>query len=109
MREGVWDAANTPFLSWKWGGSCPTWSGLKRDGEDRGGRKFTSNHPGVVQFSFADGSVRALRKGSSWIDWPNWDLSNLWPNQFPPGWQVFQELAGMRDGGAPGSSSILSF
>src|SRR5258708_34822541 len=68
MGEGIWDAQNTPFISWIWGGSCPTWSGLKQDGQDNGGTQFNTNHPGIVQFWFADGSVRAFRKGSSWID-----------------------------------------
>jgi prepilin-type N-terminal cleavage/methylation domain-containing protein len=107
MGEGVWDARNTPFIAWMWGGSCPTWSGLRQDGQDNGGTQFNSNHPGIVQFCFADGSVRSLRKGSSWIDWPNWDLANLWPtNQYPADWWVFQELAGMRDGGMRNRDSL---
>jgi prepilin-type N-terminal cleavage/methylation domain-containing protein/prepilin-type processing-associated H-X9-DG protein len=105
MGEGTWDAVNTPFIAWMWGGSCPTWNGLK-DGQDTGGTQFNSNHPGVVQFCFADGSVRRLRKGPSWIDYNNWDLANLWPNQYPQDWWVFQELAGFRDGGSRDSSSL---
>ena len=106
IGEGVWDAKNTPFISWMWGGSCPTWSGLKRDGPDTGNTQFHSNHPGIVQFSFADGSVRSIRKGTSWIDHDNWDLANLWPGQFPADWWAFQQLAGFRDGGAPDTSSL---
>jgi hypothetical protein len=62
-----------------------------------------------VQFCFADGSVRSLRKGSSWIDWMNWDLANLWPNQYPGDWWVFQALAGMGDGEFRDSSSLVNY
>jgi prepilin-type processing-associated H-X9-DG protein len=82
-------------------GALPTWDGLGKGNEDYYAiaTRFASKHPGVVQFVFADGSVRRLRKGSSWIDWGNWDLANLWPNSYPAGWWVFQELGGMGDGG----------
>jgi prepilin-type processing-associated H-X9-DG protein len=69
---------------------------------------FDSMHPGLVQFCFADGSVRSLRKGSSWIDYGNWDLANLWPDRYPPGWWVLQQLAGMRDGAVPETSSLVN-
>jgi prepilin-type N-terminal cleavage/methylation domain-containing protein/prepilin-type processing-associated H-X9-DG protein len=89
-------------------GGIPTWHGLPRDGMDNDALPFSSKHPGVVQFCFADGSVRALRKGTSWIDYDGWDLANLWPDQYPPGWWVFQELAGMRDGGTRDTSSLVN-
>jgi hypothetical protein len=62
----------------------------------------------VVQFCFADGSVRSLRKGGSFIDYWNWDLANLWPDRYPQGWWVFQELAGMQDGGIRDGSLLLN-
>jgi prepilin-type N-terminal cleavage/methylation domain-containing protein/prepilin-type processing-associated H-X9-DG protein len=93
--------------SWMRAGVTPTWSGLPRDGQDPVVPPiFDSRHPGVVQFCFADGSVRPLRKGSSWIDFGNWDLANLWPDQYPPGWWVFQRLAGMKDGAAQDASAL---
>jgi prepilin-type N-terminal cleavage/methylation domain-containing protein len=93
--------------AWMGFGGEPTWSGLPRDGQDPlTPPVFDSKHPGIVQFCFADGSVRSLRKGSSWIDWDNWDLANLWPNQYPPDWWVFQQLAGMRDGAVVDSSAL---
>jgi prepilin-type N-terminal cleavage/methylation domain-containing protein/prepilin-type processing-associated H-X9-DG protein len=95
--------------SWMGVGALPTWGGLPRDRQDPAlPPLFESRHPGVVQFAFADGSVRALRKGGSWIDWDNWDLANLWPDRYPAGWWVFQELAGMRDGGTRDTSSLVN-
>ena len=41
---------------------------------------------GGVQFCFADGSVRTLRRGTT-------------TERFTPDWYVLQELAGWRDGG----------
>jgi prepilin-type N-terminal cleavage/methylation domain-containing protein/prepilin-type processing-associated H-X9-DG protein len=94
--------------AWIGFGGEPTWSGLPGDRQDPlTPPVYDSKHPGVVQFCFADGSVRSLRKGSSWIDWANWDLANLWPDQYPPDWWVFQQLAGMRDGSTPDTSSLL--
>ena len=94
--------------SWMGVGTMPTWGGLPEDGKDfLRAEHFCSNHPGGVQFCFADGSVRLLRKGSSWIDWFNWALADLWPNNYPPDWWLVQELAGMRDGGTRDTSSVL--
>jgi prepilin-type processing-associated H-X9-DG protein len=88
-------------------GACPTWGGLPRDGQDPVSvNLFDSKHPDVVQFCFADGSVRRLRKGTSYIDYDNWDLADLWPDRYPEGWWVFQELAGVWDGGTREKSSL---
>jgi prepilin-type N-terminal cleavage/methylation domain-containing protein/prepilin-type processing-associated H-X9-DG protein len=95
--------------SWMATGAVPTWGGLARDGQDLVTiNRFDSRHPGVVQFCFADGSVRPLRKGTSYIDWDNWDLADLWPDRYPPGWWVFQQLGGMRDGGTRDTSPVLN-
>jgi len=97
------------LLSWMGIGALSTCGGLPRGGEDwMWAGNFNSKHSGVVQFCFADGSVRSLRKGSSWIDYWNWDLSDLWPDRYPPAWWVFQELAGMRDGGTRGWSGLVN-
>jgi prepilin-type N-terminal cleavage/methylation domain-containing protein/prepilin-type processing-associated H-X9-DG protein len=93
--------------TWMGRGVQPTWSGLPADGQDPVSPPiFDSWHPGLVQFCFADGSVRSLRKGNSWIDYDNWALANLWPNGYPTGWWVLQQLAGMRDGAAVDPSSL---
>jgi prepilin-type N-terminal cleavage/methylation domain-containing protein len=95
--------------AWMGLGAAPTWGGLPRDGQDPlTPPVFDSKHPGVVQFCYADGSVRSLHKGTSWIDWDNWDLANLWPDQYPADWWVYQELAGMRDGGTRDESSLVN-
>jgi prepilin-type N-terminal cleavage/methylation domain-containing protein/prepilin-type processing-associated H-X9-DG protein len=93
--------------SWMGIGALPTWGGLPRHGQDPvRPPHFESNHPGVVQFCFADGSVRSLKKGSSWIDYSNWDLANLWPDRYPSDWWVLQELAGVRDGGTRETAAL---
>jgi prepilin-type N-terminal cleavage/methylation domain-containing protein/prepilin-type processing-associated H-X9-DG protein len=108
LGEGAWDADNGAFAAWMWGGSCPTWSGLKKDGPDTGKSQFNSRHSGVVQFCFADGSVHSLRKGTSWIDYENWALANLWRDRYPSDWWIFQELAGMRDGGTRDTAALVN-
>jgi prepilin-type N-terminal cleavage/methylation domain-containing protein len=62
---------------------------------------FSSMHPGIVQFCFADGAVRPLKTGNS--DW-----SGTLP--LPPessAWWVLQELAGMRDGGVRDTAPLV--
>jgi prepilin-type N-terminal cleavage/methylation domain-containing protein/prepilin-type processing-associated H-X9-DG protein len=104
---GLENGQRRATASWMGIGALPTWGGLPRHGQDPVvPPHYESKHPGVVQFCFADGSVRSLRKGTSRIDWWNWDLANLWPDQYPKDWWVFQELAGMRDGGTPNTSSL---
>jgi prepilin-type N-terminal cleavage/methylation domain-containing protein/prepilin-type processing-associated H-X9-DG protein len=95
--------------SWMGVGTMPTWGGLPRGGADfLFATHFSSKHAGVVQFAFADGSVRRLRPGSSWIDWWNWDLANRWPDRYPRDWWVLQELAGLRDGGTRETSALVN-
>jgi prepilin-type N-terminal cleavage/methylation domain-containing protein/prepilin-type processing-associated H-X9-DG protein len=92
--------------SWIAVGCVPTWGGLPESRPDwLWAAHFNSKHPGVVMFAFADGSVRGLRKGTSWIDYWNWALADLYPD-YPADWRVFQELAGMRDGGTRDPSSL---
>lgn len=89
--------------SWIGVGVLATWGGLARDGEPFvDGTNFGSRHPGVVQFG-----VRPLRKGTSWIDWWNGDLAALFPNGYPVGWWVYQELAGAAEGGTRPVSPLL--
>jgi prepilin-type N-terminal cleavage/methylation domain-containing protein/prepilin-type processing-associated H-X9-DG protein len=65
-------------LSWMGCGQAPTAWGTPT-GADSGWWHFSSKHPGVVQFAFADGSVHAIRKGIT--DGPNYDtfvLTSAW-------------------------------
>jgi prepilin-type N-terminal cleavage/methylation domain-containing protein len=52
---------------------------------------FGSRHPSVVQFCFADGSLRGVRRGQTYV---------ATPGAFTPGsdWWVLQQLAGKGDG-----------
>jgi prepilin-type N-terminal cleavage/methylation domain-containing protein/prepilin-type processing-associated H-X9-DG protein len=108
--DGGWGGGQRQVHS-AWIGTAiqPTWGGLPRGSEPfLFGIDFSSRHPGVVQFCFADGSVRGVKKGTSWIDWANWDLANLWPDRYPTDWWVFQELGGLRDGGTRDTSPLLN-
>ena len=50
--------------SWMGVGVLPTWGGLPRGGEEfMGAVHFSSKHSGIVQFCFADGSVRTAAVG----------------------------------------------
>ena len=69
--------------SW-WMSVLPTQYGLGQ-GQKARSLSFSSNHAGVVQFCFCDGSVRALRTGQS---------ATVGSND----WWVLQQLAGVRDG-----------
>jgi prepilin-type N-terminal cleavage/methylation domain-containing protein/prepilin-type processing-associated H-X9-DG protein len=65
---------------------------------------FHSMHPGVVQFCFADGSVRPLKYGNTAFPW---DPANPVLPPESSDWWVFQELAGMQDGGARDRTQLL--
>jgi prepilin-type N-terminal cleavage/methylation domain-containing protein len=87
-------------ISWIGGGATWTRFGLRaRDPLVTG---FSSAHPSVVQFCFADGSVRVLR----YTDMNMAESADGFPPQ-SSNWWVFQELAGMRDGGVRDTSSIM--
>jgi hypothetical protein len=113
LMLGEFDAGRDQGLryvdaSWMGIGAVPTWGGLPQGGQSfMDPIHFSSKHPGVVQFCYADGSVHRLRKGSSYIDWWNWALADLFPDHYPPDWWVLQELAGMHDGGTRDVSSPL--
>jgi prepilin-type N-terminal cleavage/methylation domain-containing protein len=76
--------------AWFGMGTLPTFFGLGQ-GQDAWYLQFSSPHPGIVQFCFCDGSVRALRIGTTkQIPMPGKDASS--------DWYVLQALAGVRDG-----------
>jgi prepilin-type N-terminal cleavage/methylation domain-containing protein len=107
LSGGRKDGRRLIHASWMGVGAVPTWGGLPSEGAgDLAAAHFSSRHVAVVHFAFGDGSVRGLRRGSSWIDWANGDLASLYPSGYPADWWVFQELAGMADGGARPTSSL---
>jgi prepilin-type N-terminal cleavage/methylation domain-containing protein/prepilin-type processing-associated H-X9-DG protein len=87
-------------LAWTWigVGVVPTGAGL-RGPSDAPRSSFSSRHPGVVQFCFADGSVRGLRReGTAWGT-PAGVPSSQWPLPAPgSNWYLLQQFAARGDG-----------
>src|SRR5262249_52935646 len=83
------------------------WIGCGAEGASRGVQgprnavwsSFSSRHPNVVQFCFADGSVHAVLRGATFRD-PVTD-------QRTPDWYLLRQLAGRRDGETPDTRPIL--
>ena len=91
-------------LAWSWigVGAMPTGAGL-RGPRDAARSSFSSRHPGAVQFCFADGSVRGLRREGT---------ARTSTSPLPePGsnWYLLQQVAGRRDGGTLDTSPILGW
>jgi prepilin-type N-terminal cleavage/methylation domain-containing protein/prepilin-type processing-associated H-X9-DG protein len=64
--------------------------------------QFSSNHTGIVNFAFADGSVHSLRVGST-----AWNpLSGTTPNS---DWYILQDLAGYQDGTLADFTQIVNY
>jgi prepilin-type processing-associated H-X9-DG protein len=76
-------------LSWMGAGAIPTGGGLPTD-DQIDFANFSSRHSAVVQFGFADGSVRAIRKGI---------MASAAGQPQNPAWTMFQYIGGMQDGG----------
>jgi len=85
-------------LSWMGSGSLSTYFALRQPGK---WSNFNSNHTGVVQFSFCDGSVRPISKTigftacATGVDRAQCFLDNIANN---PSYGAFQAAAGMNDG-----------
>ncbi|QJW94461.1 hypothetical protein FTUN_1981 [Frigoriglobus tundricola] len=77
-------------LTWMGAGSLPLCYGLPT-GSTSGWANFTSFHTGQVLFSFADGSVRGIRKGVGAGASAN-------PSTFTSDWYVLQYAGGISDG-----------
>jgi len=85
--------------SWMGGGCLPTVAGLNTAVREVPWYCFGSRHPAVVQFAFADGSTRGVRRGNTFV------LAFTLP--MPSDWILFQQLAGYKDGMSDDTSSIL--
>jgi prepilin-type N-terminal cleavage/methylation domain-containing protein/prepilin-type processing-associated H-X9-DG protein len=68
--------------------------------------QFSSYHTGLVQFCFADGSVRALRIGSTTTLPPSPALANF--VQGSSDWRLLQALAGYKDGVTGDASALVN-
>jgi prepilin-type processing-associated H-X9-DG protein len=104
--SGNWNVSEGVCLyahSWMGRGMCATARGLHANNNSNDD-PFDSMHPGLVQFCFADGSVRGLKKGVAY-----WDATAPFPPQIPQ-WETpwaFHELAGFRDGGVRDTSALM--
>lgn len=99
--------SGSPFygFSWMGVGALPTLAGLPVQYPEYW--QFSSKHTGVVNFAYADGSVRGLKVGSSAFYPKAFDPTNgtdTTPTSID--WWVVQQLAGMRDGMTLDSTSI---
>jgi type II secretory pathway pseudopilin PulG len=104
QRDFVWSWIACGSLGTKWGlgpGGAPNPGG--NTGVINGGwYMFSSRHNGIVQFAFADGSIRGLRVGASTVKSPV--PQGTFVNGIPDAlaqqteWCILQALAGRRDG-----------
>jgi prepilin-type N-terminal cleavage/methylation domain-containing protein len=111
--EGLGGRGDTRNFAWSWmGAGCiPTVRGLAQNGVTTldgsaagpGGTggfahfRFSSRHPGVVQFCYGDGAVRSVRIGAT-ADTTAASQANLTSD-----WSIFQAMAGTADGQVYGS------
>jgi prepilin-type N-terminal cleavage/methylation domain-containing protein len=77
-------------LSWMGAGGMPTAWGL---GDPANWYQYSSNHPGIVNFGFGDGSVRSIKTG-------------VGSTFFSTDWYNLQRIAGTMDGGVIDWSSF---
>jgi prepilin-type N-terminal cleavage/methylation domain-containing protein len=113
--EGLGSMTNgTRLLAWSWVGFGATGTGPGVHGpRDAARSAFASRHPAVVQFCFADGSVKGVRRdGTMWLVSDAQVAQGIPAPQWPvpePGhpWWPLQQLAGRRDGGTLDTGPLL--
>ena len=94
--------ANTLYM-WEWYNMGPmtTTNGMSNDPTlSNPFFKFGSRHTGIVQFSMADGSVRALRPGATTTG------GTATGTTASTDWYVFQRMAGIADGEVIDTSAL---
>jgi hypothetical protein len=99
MLGGRSNGAKEYSASWLGVGAMPTAGGMRV--VNASWFQYSSNHPGIVHFCFADGSVRGLNPGSTAPG------LRLFRGPYSEDWYVFQQLSGFRDGGIRDPSSLM--
>ena len=96
---GRTDTARNYTWAWMGIGGMPTVRGLAQGGQSSfdgtatfAHYRFSSSHPGVVQFAYGDGAVRSVRIGSTA------DTTTTSQNNLDSDWSVFQAMSGASDG-----------
>jgi prepilin-type N-terminal cleavage/methylation domain-containing protein/prepilin-type processing-associated H-X9-DG protein len=99
--SGVYAGGHDSEWSWMGVGTIGSKFGIGIPGQlygngtpGSGPGNWSSKHPGGAQFCFADGSVRFLKQGTSYIRKKT--ASN--PGGYTTDWYVLQQLSGMADG-----------
>jgi len=91
---GTGSFANAPRFDYNFiGGGCHSTAFGLAVGPSALYTQFSSLHTGIVQFAFADGSVRGLRPGDT-------------TTTYSKDWYLYQQLAGYKDGMSQDTSSI---
>jgi prepilin-type N-terminal cleavage/methylation domain-containing protein len=85
--------------SWLGVGAMPTVGGMMP--AKSSWFQYSSHHPGIVQFCFADGSVHGLKHGTTAA------RGLLLQGPYSQDWYVLQQLSGFRDGGVRDTSSLM--
>jgi hypothetical protein len=83
---------------WMGVGAMPTIGGMKAVNPTW--FQYSSNHTGIVQFCFADSSVRGLKRGTTAA------TGLLFQGPYSADWYVLQQLSGFRDGEIRDTSSL---
>jgi hypothetical protein len=84
--------------SWMGVGAMPTIGGMQAVNPTW--FQYSSNHSGIVQFCFADGSVRGLKHGTTAA------TGRFLQGPYSEDWYVLQQLSGFRDGEIRDTSSL---
>jgi prepilin-type N-terminal cleavage/methylation domain-containing protein len=98
---GFFEGSKEYSACWMSIGALPAFAGMLSN--EPHWYQFSSNHPGVVQYCYADGAVRTVKIGST--NWEGPIFFNMTPG---PNWRAFQQLAGFHDGEVMVDDSLVN-